>query len=69
MEKLKSTTKKKIQKSSKIPVYKMTEGGRKLKKYTSISEAALVNGVDPSSISKATRGIRRMAGGFVWQVA
>jgi len=45
----------------------MTMGGRKLKKYSSISEASVATGVDPSSISKVTRGIRNSAGGFFWK--
>ena len=48
-------------------VYHMTMGGRKLKKYSSISEASIATGVDPSSISKVTRGIRNSAGGFFWK--
>jgi hypothetical protein len=48
-------------------VYQTTAGGRKLKKYSSISEAGQVTGTDPSSISKATRGILKSAGGFYWR--
>ena len=48
-------------------VYQTTAGGRKLKKYSSISEASQITGTDPSSISKATRGILKSAGGFYWK--
>jgi hypothetical protein len=48
-------------------VYQTTAGGRKLKKYSSISEAGQVTGTDPSSISKAMRGILKSAGGFYWK--
>ncbi len=48
-------------------VYQMTLGGRKLKKYASINQAGQSTSVDPSSISKATRGVLRTAGGFRWQ--
>jgi hypothetical protein len=44
----------------------MTTGGRKLKRFSSMREAGLTTGVDPSSISKATRGILQTAGGFRW---
>ena len=58
-------------KSSQNPrcksVYQMTPGGRKLKRYSSITEAGLTTGVDPSNISKATRGIFQSAGGYRWQ--
>jgi hypothetical protein len=61
----------KTAKSSKNPrtksVYQTTAGGRKIKKYSSISEAGQVTGTDPSSISKATRGILKSAGGFYWK--
>jgi hypothetical protein len=48
-------------------VLQMTPGGRKLKRFSSLSEAGLTTGVDPSSISKATRGILQTAGGFRWE--
>lgn len=48
-------------------VYQMTPGGRKLKKYSSIRQAGVSTSVDPSSISKATRGMLKTAGGFRWQ--
>ena len=48
-------------------VLQMTMGGRKLKRFSSLSEAGLTTGVDPSSISKATRGILQTAGGFRWE--
>jgi hypothetical protein len=52
-----------------IPVVQMTPGGRKLKKYSSIREAATSTGVDPSNISKVTRGVYKTAGGFRWQTS
>lgn len=48
-------------------VLQMSMGGRKLKRFASLREAGLTTGVDPSSISKATRGILRTAGGFRWE--
>jgi hypothetical protein len=48
-------------------VYQMTMGGRKLKKYASIRQAGVTTGVDPSNISKVTRGVLQTAGGFRWQ--
>lgn len=48
-------------------VLQMTTGGRKLKRFSSMREAGLTTGVDPSSISKATRGILQTAGGFRWE--
>lgn len=48
-------------------VLQMTPGGRKLKRFSSLREAGLTTGVDPSSISKATRGILQTAGGFRWE--
>lgn len=45
----------------------MTTGGRKLKRFSSIRQAAMMTGVDPSNISKATRGVYQTAGGFRWQ--
>lgn len=48
-------------------VLQMTKGGRKLKRYTSISEAGMSTGVDKSSISKATRGMLQTAGGYTWR--
>lgn len=69
MKKMKLSPKRKTASNQSISVYKMTPGGKKLKKYSSILEAATVNGIDPSSISKVTKGIRNMAGGYVWQVA
>jgi hypothetical protein len=48
-------------------VYQMTLGGRKLKKYASIRQAGQSTNVDPSNISKATRGVLSTAGGFRWQ--
>lgn len=48
-------------------VLQMTTGGRKLKRFSSLREAGLTTGVDPSSISKATRGILQTAGGFRWE--
>lgn len=48
-------------------VYQMTMGGRKLKKYASIRQAGATTGVDPSNISKVTRGVLQTAGGFRWQ--
>ena len=48
-------------------VLQMTPGGRKLKRFSSIRQAGLVTGVDPSNISKATRGVYQTAGGFRWQ--
>ena len=48
-------------------VMQMTAGGRKLKKYSSIRQAGLTTGVDPSSISKVTSGVLQSAGGFRWQ--
>jgi hypothetical protein len=50
-------------------VYRMTAGGKKLKKYVSISEASSSTGIDASNISKATRGILQTAGGFHWKIA
>jgi hypothetical protein len=48
-------------------VLQMSSGGRKLKRFSSIREAGMVTGVDPSSISKASRGIFQTAGGYRWQ--
>lgn len=48
-------------------VLQMTKGGKKLKRYTSITEAGKVTGVDKGNISKASRGILQTAGGFVWR--
>lgn len=48
-------------------VYQMTMGGRKLKKYASIRQAGVSTGVDPSNISKVTRGVLQTAGGYRWQ--
>jgi hypothetical protein len=52
-----------------VPVVQMTPGGRKLKKYSSIREAAASTGADPSNISKVTRGVYKTAGGFRWQTS
>jgi hypothetical protein len=67
MEKRSKSVQKKTSGTSSKAVYHMTMGGRKLKKYSSISEASVATGVDPSSISKVTRGIRNSAGGFFWK--
>jgi hypothetical protein len=48
-------------------VLQMSKGGRKLKRFSSMREAGLTTGVDPSSISKATRGLLQTAGGFRWE--
>ncbi len=56
----------KAKNSTAKSVLQMTTGGRKLKRFSSMREAGLTTGVDPSSISKATRGILQTAGGFRW---
>jgi hypothetical protein len=62
-----ATAKSKMAKNSTAKsVLQMTTGGRKLKRFSSMREAGLTTGVDPSSISKATRGILQTAGGFRW---
>ena len=50
-----------------VSVYQTTPGGRKLRKYFSIKEAALATNTDPSNISKATRGLLQTAGGYHWK--
>jgi hypothetical protein len=62
-----STRSKKSMNSRSKSVLQMTMGGKKLKRFSSISQAGLVTGVDPSNISKATRGVYQTAGGFRWQ--
>ena len=41
----------------------------KSKVYKSISKASKKTGIDPSNISKASRGIRNSAGGYFWTKA
>ena len=57
----------KAKNSTAKSVLQMTMGGKKLKRFPSISQAGLATGVDPSNISKATRGVYQTAGGFRWQ--
>lgn len=64
-----ANTKKAVKRKNTVSVVQMTPGGRKLKKYSSIREAATSTGTDPSNISKVTRGVYKTAGGFRWQTA
>lgn len=69
---MKTLTTKKVSKrinKRSFSVLKMTEGGRKLKKYSSMKEAERMTGVNSGSISKATRGLIKSAGGFRWKLA
>jgi hypothetical protein len=50
-------------------VMQKTAGGRIVKKHTSFSEAQKLTGVNSGSISKATRGIIKTAGGFRWELS
>jgi hypothetical protein len=51
------------------PVVQMTDRGRRIKKYASISEAAASTGVNSGTISRVVRGIGQTAGGFRWMPA
>ena len=46
-------------------IYNITTG----KTYTSIADAARATGVNPGSISRASRGLRQSAGGYQWAQA
>lgn len=52
-----------------IPVVQMTERGRRVRKFKSITAAANQTGVNSGSISKVVRGICQTAGGFRWATA
>jgi hypothetical protein len=61
--------KKTIINRERVAVTQYTIKGRKVKKFNSMTEASNSTGVNTGSISKASRGICKTAGGFRWELA